>query len=144
MLSAFTKKDKAKTTRKDKSICFGISKQNAITTKQYITDGFIDHLFYLFVTFYSRQPVTANGLFTCNSPSPHQSLSNVAGHWVAVCFGPSCEAGALRRQRPSFDFVRKPACTASQNRQCWHNARVMLHSNFWQTIDAQYCRPRPA
>ena len=84
MLSAFTKKDKAKTTRKDKSICFGISKQNAITTKQYITDGFIDHLFYLFVTFYSRQPVTANDLSTCNKPSPHQSLSIVAGQLVEV------------------------------------------------------------
>ena len=144
MLSAFTKKDKAKTTRKDKSICFGISKQNAITTKQYITDGFIDHLFYLFVTFYSRQPVTANGLSTCNNPSPHQSLSNVAGQWVAVYSGLSCGVSALRRQRPSFDFVCEPAFTASQNRQCWHSTRVMRHSGFWQTIDAPYCRPRPA
>jgi hypothetical protein len=84
MMSAFAKKDKAKTTLKDKSICFSISKQNAITAKQYITDGFIDHLFYLFVTFYSRQPVTANGLSTCNSPSPHQSLSIVAGQLVEV------------------------------------------------------------
>jgi hypothetical protein len=31
-MSAFAKKDKAKTTLKDKSICFDISKQNAITT----------------------------------------------------------------------------------------------------------------
>ena len=144
MMSAFTKKDKAKTTRKDKSICFGLSKQNAIKTKQYITGGFIDHLFYLFVTFYSRQPVTANGLATCNNPSPHQSLSNVAGQWVAVCSGLSCEAGAFRRQRPSFDFVWKPACTPSQNWQCWHNARVMRDSNFWQTIHAPYSRPQPA
>ena len=98
MLSAFAKKDKAKITRKDKSICFGISKQNATTTKQYITDGFIDHLFYLFVTFYSRQPITANGLCTYNSQSPHQSLSNVAGQWVAVCSGLKSEAGALRRR----------------------------------------------
>ena len=124
MLLAFAKKDKAKTIRKDKSICFVISKQNAITTKQYITDGFIDHLFYLFVTFYSRQPVTANGLSTCNSPSPHQSLSIVAGQLVEVYSGLSCRTGALRRQLST---------PAPQRRHIRHFVKLIIKLTSCQT-----------
>jgi hypothetical protein len=48
----FTKKGKVKTTLNDKPMCSGVSKQSAISNKQYITDGFVDHLFYLFPQFY--------------------------------------------------------------------------------------------
>ena len=73
----------------------GVSKKTAILPKSYITDGFIDHLFYLFETFYSHQPVTANNLSTCISPSPHQPLSNVVCQWGAVYFGLTFRAGAF-------------------------------------------------